>query len=450
MLNDADAGRFDVIIAWREDRLYRGVNRAMLEISERVKAGIISVELVKEHYDPAIAEVKAWAAGVELQAKRDRHTMGIAGRLAAGKVWGFSASYGYDYDKKSGGWVINESEKSLVQQVWQWYSSGESLKQIRQRLITGGVKQKGKSSRRYVWGLSSIRDILKQDLYYTGELLITWDGIDYKVPVPSIIDQATYQAVKDRFARYKAYPAGNYKQYALAAGQVYCQVCGVRMMVVKTHAGGKGYCYYCCSGVFNGTSAPGCAGYVRLTKADEEIWGKVWEAISDPEKLEAKINARIAELQADRADAQGDCDQIQAKLGEISFKRQQAIAWALAKIISEDDLKMQLAGFEWQAASLKHELAEASLLTGNREAKLRAIADDLRSKTEVGRDLLALENPTAEQQAGIFDFKRTIIQGLVTKIDAQPDKTMTVKLEIQDDSSEDLSISEVLSKSGAI
>lgn len=172
----------------------------------------------------------------------------------------------------------------------------------------------------------------------------------------------------------------------------------------------------------------------------------IWEAISDPEKLEAKINARIVELQADRADAQGDCDQIQAKLGEISFKRQQAIAWALAKIISEDDLKMQLAGFEWQAASLKHELAEASLLTGNREAKLRAIADDLRSKTEVGRDLLALENPTAEQQAGIFDFKRTIIQGLVTKIDAQPDKTMTVKLEIQDDSSEDLSISEVLSK----
>jgi len=28
-------------------------------------------------------------------------------------------------------------------------------------------------------------------------------------------DQATYQAVKDRRARYKAYPAGNFKQYAL-------------------------------------------------------------------------------------------------------------------------------------------------------------------------------------------------------------------------------------------
>ena len=107
---------------------------------------------------------------------------------------------------------------------------------------------------------------------------------------------------------------------------------------------------------------------------------------------------------------------------------------------------MQLAGFEWQAASLKHELAEASLLTGNREAKLRAIAEDLRSKAEVGRDLLALENPTAEQQAGIFDFKRTIIQGLVTKIDAQPDKTMAVTLEISEGSGEDLAASEMVSK----
>lgn len=85
MLSDIDAGKIDVIIAWREDRLYRGVNRAMLEISERVKSGTVEVELVKEHYDPAIAEVKAWAAGVELQAKRDRHMMGGSGPIGSGQ-----------------------------------------------------------------------------------------------------------------------------------------------------------------------------------------------------------------------------------------------------------------------------------------------------------------------------------------------------------------------------
>ena len=76
MLKDTDEGVFDILIAWREDRLYRGVNRAMLEINERVTGKIIEVELVKEHYDATVAAVKAWAAGVELQAKSDRLKMG--------------------------------------------------------------------------------------------------------------------------------------------------------------------------------------------------------------------------------------------------------------------------------------------------------------------------------------------------------------------------------------
>ncbi len=437
MLTDADAGRFDVIIAWREDRLYRGVNRAMLEISERVKSGVIKVELVKEHYDPAIAEVKAWAAGVELQAKRDRHMMGIAGRLAAGKVWGFQPPYGYDYNKAAGSWVINEAEAQWVRQVWQWFGTGESWKEIRQRLIAAAVPQKGKNSRQRVWNFSSIYGILTREEYYTGELIVKWDGVEYKIAVPTIIDQATYQAVRDRQARYKAYPAGNYKQYALAAGQVYCHACGVRMSVhwIQLRGRAKTYYYYRCPDQQWKFSGADCAGHTPLAKADEEIWRKVWEAISDPEQLEAKINERISQLQAECADAQVDCDKIQTKLDEIAFKRQQAIAWALNKIIGEDDLKMQLAGFDWQAASLQHELAEASMLTGDREAKLRAIAEDLRTKVEVGRKLLAIANPTPEQLQDIFDFKRTIIQGLVTRIDIHPDKSVTVNLELDDEAS---------------
>ena len=162
----------------------------------------------------------------------------------------------------------------------------------------------------------------------------------------------------------------------------------------------------------------------------------MWDAISNPEVLEAKINTEIERLQAERADAQGDCDMIQSPLDEIAMKRQQAIAWALNKVISEDDLKMQLAGFDWQVASLQHELAEAALLTGDHESKLRAIADDLCAKVEVGRELLALENPTPEQQQSIFDFKRMIVQGLVIRIEFQPDKSIKVYLELGDEPNE--------------
>gem|GEM_PF-6295464 len=45
---------------------------------------------------------------------------------------------------------------------------------------------------------------------------------------------------------------------------------------------------------------------------------------------------------------------------------------------------------------------------------------------------LALENPTTDQQAEIFNFKRTIIQGLVTRIEVYADKSITVNLELND------------------
>ena len=434
MLRDADADLFDVIIAWREDRLYRGVNRAMLEISERVKSKAITVELVKEHYDPAIAEVKAWAAGVELQARRDRTAMGVTARLMAGKVWYSNPPYGYDYDKQAGQLAVNESEAYWVRLIWQWYAEGASVKTIQKRLITAGAQQKGVTSRKYVWSLDSIRRILNRDGYYTGQTIIRRDGTEYFLSMPPVIDEGIYQAVKDRLARYKAYPSGNYQQYALAAGKVFCQSCNRRMSVIKKYSRGGGgskkynYYYYMCNSIAHGTSAADCRKYQLVANTDAEIWRKVWEAMSEPEVLEAKINERIAQLQAEHTDAQGDFDRTQGNLNELTLKRQQVIAWALNKIISEDDLQKQLAALDWQAAELQKELTAAALLTGDLASQLQAIADDLRERVEVGRELLAVENPTPEQQRATFEFKRTIIQALVIQAEINGDKSVTVHL----------------------
>ena len=59
---------------------------------------------------------------------------------------------------------------------------------------------------------------------------------------------------------------------------------------------------------------------------------------------------------------------------------------------------------------------------------------------------MALTNPTPAQLQDIFDFKRTIIQGLVTRIEVHQDKTVTVNLELDnkpDESDEVLSISDI-------
>jgi hypothetical protein len=148
-----------------------------------------------------------------------------------------------------------------------------------------------------------------------------------------------------------------------------------------------------------------------------------------------------------RADAQTDCDKIQAGLDEITLKRQQVIAWTLAKIITQADLQMQLTGLDWQAASLQSELSKAALLTGDRASKLIAIAQNFRQEIEVDHELLEMTDRTPEQEQAVFEFKRKVVQGVVTRVDVLSDKSVKVHFEFKFDATADnadeLSISDV-------
>jgi DNA invertase Pin-like site-specific DNA recombinase len=58
MLKVASRDEFDVIHAWREDRLYRGI-RAMLMALETVQDYKIEILLAKENLDSKIAPIRA-------------------------------------------------------------------------------------------------------------------------------------------------------------------------------------------------------------------------------------------------------------------------------------------------------------------------------------------------------------------------------------------------------
>lgn len=144
MITDARAGRFEVMIAWREDRLYRSY-RPMLEVLECIEQTGVDIELARETFDRKIAPVKAWAARMELDAKHDRLMMGVAGRFAKGKAWNGTPPYGYcrmgDYLE------LDPVESVWTRRVWQWYAEGIGVREIRRRLIAGDAPQKAKGTK---------------------------------------------------------------------------------------------------------------------------------------------------------------------------------------------------------------------------------------------------------------------------------------------------------------
>jgi len=146
MLKDASRDEFDVILAWREDRLYRGI-RAMLTVLETVQDYKIEILLAKETYDTKIAPIRAWVAQMELDGMKEWMEMGVIARLKAGKANTGQDRYGYIRIGEQIQ-IIDEEEK-WVRQIFAWYIQKTPLMQIRKRLIATDASQKGSSISRH-------------------------------------------------------------------------------------------------------------------------------------------------------------------------------------------------------------------------------------------------------------------------------------------------------------
>lgn len=432
MLADAHADKFDVIIAWREDRLYRSY-RPMLDVLDCLEQTGIDIELVKETFDRHIAPVKAWAARMELDAKHDRMMMGVAGRLAKGKAWNGTPPYGYC---RAGDYLeLDPVESEWVIKIFQWYAEGEGVREIRRRLIGGGAPQKGQGTKpKAVWNPNLIYKILKRPFYHTGTMTIHWEGQTFEIPAPPLVDPETAKKVAGRFAQWKAYPAAHVKYDYLAMGLVYCGVCKVKM-TTQTRVRRRGKALntptseYRCERWHLGFPGPNCPHRMGVKRLDSEVWGKVWALLTKPGEFERLLMARIMALQAQESDVAAECEKLEQQLDDLATEEQWVITQGRKKKITEAAMDMQLAALAIQRAGLERELSEKRLLVGNGAERLIEAARLYREQAAGGLEGLN-DTPLNEEDARRqFELRRKWVVGLVTRVELLADKTVKVDTE---------------------
>lgn len=425
MLADCRAGNFQVIVAWREDRLYRSF-RPMLDVLDCLSDTGADIELAKEAFDKKIAPVKAWAANMELEAKHDRFMMGVAGRLEKGLPWIANPPYGYAKDEL-GGLVEYDVESSWVLKIWTWFGEGETGREIRRRLITGGAPQRKQV--KYAWALANIYQFLRYEPYYTGAMTIKWDGQIYDIPLVPIIPADIAAQVVARKAAFKRHKSGNLKALTLAPGLVYCFGCNHKMQVVSRKIGDREYYYYRCINPGTvGQALEGCCSSVKMGRVDAEIWEKVWVFVAEPERFEAALEEQIAILQAQEFDAESECDRLGKALDEITMERQKIITWGRKEIITETDMETQLLALSFQENGMRRELFKAQLLSGDKVEKLIHLAQDYRAKVKAGVE--AINSLAPESAAEQLAFRREIVEAIVTRVDVLADKSVKVHVEL--------------------
>jgi site-specific DNA recombinase len=440
MLEDGKAGRFDIILAWREDRLYRGL-RAMLLVLETIQEYKIDIRLVKENFDQKMAPLKAWLAQMELEGMRERMSMGVKARLRAGKANTGQDRYGY---QRNGETIeIVEDEARWVRKIFDWYLEGVNILDIRQRLIDGGAQQKGSSTPRKIpWSRAVIQGILEgaKDYAY-GIKIQRRDGEEFEIPIPPILDPGIYQRFIQTRKANKTYPSHNLKHDYLLGGLLYCSCnrkWGARTnsYTRKNRKGEKIprislYWNYFCPETHKELINPKCPRTIGAKKADSMVWERVNKALNDPEVLLGNIRLHIEEMRQQAESVLDDKEKIQQEIDALIMERQRVITWARKGAITDADMEYQLTTLTLQEMNLKKELASyGEVIEFSKLDNWEETAKEYFLDLCAGLASLNCIPETEEDKDEIFQFKRNIIKTLVNRVVIDERRNLQVEIRV--------------------
>lgn len=440
MLTDAQKDHFDTIIAWREDRLYRGL-KSMILFLDVIQENKLNVILAKEHFDQRMAPVKAWVGQMELDGMRERMTMGVKARLKAGKANTGQDRYGY---RRVGEKIeIVEEEAKWVRQIFDWYIQKTTLLEIRKRLIESDAPQKGSSIPRKIhWAISSIQSILSaSEEYAYGIKKYTRNGEEFKISIPPIIDIDTYEKSIVVRNMNKKLPSHHQKTDYLCAGLVTC-ACGKRwrgltyyrtmrknskgeLVRRKTIATGN----YYCSEKHPDMRHPDCPKTIGHQKLDDYVWNKVIEVLNDPNVLIGGAHRYLDSLNKQSLTSEIDLEGLQQKLDQLIMERQWVITQARTGKITSEDMDYQLTTINLQEIDIKKKMSHHNeVLQTNRFKDWEGITREYLNDLKAGLKWLKSAPLDEEERIQKFNLKQRLVRVLVEKIVIGKDRQITITM----------------------
>jgi DNA invertase Pin-like site-specific DNA recombinase len=423
MLGDASRGDFDTILAWREDRLYRGI-RPMLAVLEVVHKQQINLLLSKEFFDPKLAPLRAWVAQMELESIRERMDMGVKARLRAGKANTGQDRYGY----VRVGEKINvvEAEAVWVRLIFKWYTQRVPLPSVRKRLIAANAPQKGSSiPRRIQWARSSIQSILYSAKEYAYGLKVqSRAGEKYQILVDPILDIQTYETFIKMRAENKTFPSQRIQHDYLLAGHLKC-ACNLTWRArTNTHRRSrKGEWIerktpigtYFCPQPHHELRPASCPKSVGAKQAEAQVWDKLCEFVLDPAFLLEQSKRLSHHFGQNRSLLQQNLEQIQDNLKLLEKERQEFITHALHTRMADDEFGTKIAihyekakPLERREVAIKEEIDTYADL--DFDARVSAYVQNIQAGLE---EIIKANPETTEERHSLFLRKKRLVDELL-------------------------------------
>ncbi|NGT94635.1 recombinase family protein [Clostridium perfringens] len=325
LLSDAKAGKFDMVISWKINRISRKLED-VLKIVNLLEKNDITFKSYSEPFETDTPAGRMQFQMMALIGEFERGTiaqnvkMGMIAKAKSGN-WCGGRVLGYDLvpnnspeeEKKGKNKLeINEKEAEIVRFIFNEYSKGKGYKAITNKMNKLGYKTKKGNN----FSVGSIRDILTNPVYI-GEIRynvrqnwsekrrrnINPNPIRVKGKHEAIIDRELWDKVQLILESKKGKPSRIYDGEYPLTGILRCPKCGAGMVISRTTntlADGtkKRIAYYCCGNWKNKGTSVCNSNTIRVDKANEYVFKKIEELVSN----EAMIKAVVKNINKERKD----------------------------------------------------------------------------------------------------------------------------------------------------
>jgi len=394
----AEDGGINAMIVYDLDRMARKSVHQMILEEELNRLGII-VEYVIGRYEDSDEgrlqkQIRASIAEYEKAKILERSKRGKRGKAKSGFVLG-GARPPYGYTSRSEphkNWlVVDEEEAKVVRMVYDWYVYGNgdekplTIRGIARKLTELGIPTRGDKAKHVakkfghgVWQPAMVTHILKNETYtgiwHFGKTKMVNDGKEstrklkskrglgrqvarskdewISVPVPAIIDLATYKMTQRQFEVNKSHARGPKPEHQYLMGKrLKCQRCNYGYRGQYRRSGNY---YYLCNGrrqMVSQCNMPTFSG--RLV--DENVWEWVKNKLLHADNYANGMVYYCEEQNKNASRSEGMLRSIDAQIAAVQAQLDRLIDLYLSGDIPKDNYTYRKMKFEEAIATLEDE-----------------------------------------------------------------------------------------------
>jgi site-specific DNA recombinase len=439
MMEWAREKRFDVLVVWKLDRLFRDTKLTLQTIDELAALNIEfrSVQEAFTHDSNGRFLLTIFAAGAEKE-RKDINLRMQSGKIAAAKrgsyVYGISIpAFGYRYNKASRQLMIDEEEATVIKQIFDWYVNGKlSIYKIQCRLNEMHVPTKydrmGRSKRTATtgWWCSRVIARILGNEVYAGRLMLRkykrW-GLSHReanmrpqedwIPIktPNIISRELFSQAQAQLVKNAANSPRNTKRLYLLGKLLVCGNDGRKLQAhtMPDAENGKGVKYYYCNATDKARAAVPCKSRrVREDRLVPPIWDKLRELLTQP-SLALRHLSDYRKEKTMIADAEARKQTLERNKQEIEVRLQRLAEVYVNGAVGKAYYVSERRKFLDQAEAATRELKRIEMVTGS---ALDTIASEGSIRELYKKYMDKLESASDEAKREIF---QTFINAVVVR-----------------------------------